>query len=243
MDFLAQDDNPEPPRSTGNPAERRTCGIFLGSVKTHTPPAIQESAARFLRSRSRSPILSDASTSRWVCSQTGIADASRVLPAGVRLNRRPRRSAGSLVTVSRPRRWSGLIAAVRVVRSMARRVATETNPAGSGRLSDIKRENWPLVRPMGRSASSKRRASARAARCTCRQRQQSRTRSVVSKGTGAALDITVTMLISTYIVKLPQRRPEPRAMPPANRQGRMHSEVVTMLRGPGGGPPCHFFVI
>jgi hypothetical protein len=34
---------------------------------------------------------------------------------------------------------------------------------------------------MGRSASSKRRASALAARCTCRQRQQSRIKCVVSR--------------------------------------------------------------
>ena len=232
MDFLAQDDNPEPPRSTGNPAERRTCGIFLRSVKTHTPPAIQESAARFLRSRSRSPILSDASRSRWVCSQTGIAEASRVLPAGVRLTRRPRRSAGSLATVTRPRRWSGLSAAVSVVRSMASRVATDASPAGSGRLSDIMRENWPLVRPMGRSASSKRRASARAARCTCRQRQQSRTRRVASKGTRVSLDINVTMLISTNIVKPPQRRPEPGAKPPGNPAGSNALRVGYEAAGP-----------
>jgi hypothetical protein len=36
---------------------------------------------------------------------------------------------------------------------------------GSGRFNDIISEYCPLVRPSGRSASSKRRASARAARC------------------------------------------------------------------------------
>ena len=56
------------------------------------------------------------------------------------------------------------------------------NPIGGGcgRFSAISSENWPLVRPIGRSASSKRRASARAARCACRQRLWSRTNSVAS---------------------------------------------------------------
>jgi hypothetical protein len=45
-----------------------------------------------------------------------------------------------------------------------------------------------LVRLNGRNASSKRRASARAARCTCRQRQWSRTSSVVAYGSRLGLD-------------------------------------------------------
>ncbi len=49
--------------------------------------------------------------------------------------------------------------------------ATEPMVGGSGRFSDIIIEYCPLVRPMGRSATSKRRASARAARCRCRHRQ------------------------------------------------------------------------
>jgi hypothetical protein len=36
--------------------------------------------------------------------------------------------------------------------------------AGLARLSDINRENWPLVSPSGRNAASNRRATARAAR-------------------------------------------------------------------------------
>jgi hypothetical protein len=157
----------------------------------------QEIALRPLRKQSALPPSRDAVTFSWVSSQMGSADASSVLPGPVRLSRLPRRSEGSVATVSRPRRSSGLIAAVRVVRSMPRRDETDAMLAGSGRLSDIRRENWPLVRPIGRSASSKRRASARAALCTCRQRQQSRTRRVVSKETAAVLDIHFNMLVST----------------------------------------------
>jgi hypothetical protein len=150
-----------------------------------------------LRSRSGSPSCKSASTSRLARSHTGTAAASRVLPFPVSLIRRPRRSDGSMVTLTRPRRSSGLSAAVNVVRSTASSDATDPMPGGSGRLSDIIRENWPFVRPTGRNASSKRRASPRAARCTWRQRQQSRTRSVVSKGTIATLDMNLNMLIST----------------------------------------------
>ena len=51
---------------------------------------------------------------------------------------------------------------------------------GTGPLSAIIKENCPLVSAAGRSASSKRRASARAARCTCRHRQVSRTMQVTA---------------------------------------------------------------
>jgi hypothetical protein len=47
---------------------------------------------------------------------------------------------------------------------MASKDATEPMLGGSGRFSDIIVEYCPLVRPSGRSASSNRRASARAAR-------------------------------------------------------------------------------
>jgi hypothetical protein len=80
----------------------------------------------------------------------------------------------------RPRRSRGLSAAVNVVRSIASSVATDAIPGGSGRFRDIMSENCPFVRPMGRSASSKRRARDLAARCTWRQRQDLRTRCVVS---------------------------------------------------------------
>ena len=50
-------------------------------------------------------------------------------------------------------------------------IATEPMFGGSARLSEVSSENWPWVSPTGRNASSKRRASARAARCTCRHRQ------------------------------------------------------------------------
>jgi hypothetical protein len=75
-----------------------------------------------------------------------------------------RLSFSSTDTVTRPRRSSGFKLAVSVVRSMASNAATLPMPGGLGRLSDISRENWPFVRPKGRSASSKRRATARAAR-------------------------------------------------------------------------------
>ena len=85
---------------------------------------------------------------------------------------------GPRLTFTRPRRSSGLTLAVTVVRSMASRAETSLMLGGCGRLSDIRSENWPWVSASGRNASSKRRASARAARCTCRQRQVSRTRHV-----------------------------------------------------------------
>lgn len=94
---------------------------------------------------------------------------------------RPRRSAGLPVILSRRWRCNGLIAAVSVVRSIPSSVATADMPAGSGRFKDIISENCPLVIPSGRNASSKRRASALAARCTWRHRQASRTSRVVSK--------------------------------------------------------------
>jgi hypothetical protein len=126
----------------------------------------QERASRLLRRRSGSPFSSNDSTSRCIRSQTGTAEASRALPCDVRLNRRLRRSSRSGATLTSPRRSSGFSAAVRVVRSMASSEATEAMAGGSGRFSDIISENWPFVRPKGRSASSKRRARARAARCT-----------------------------------------------------------------------------
>jgi hypothetical protein len=53
-----------------------------------------------------------------------------------------------------------------VVRSIASKDATAAIAGGSGRFSDISNENCPFVRSRGRRASSKRRARARAARCT-----------------------------------------------------------------------------
>ncbi len=96
----------------------------------------------------------------------GTARASNLRPFGVSVIRRVRRSAESAVTLSRARRRKGLRAAVKVVRSMARSDATDAIDGGSGRFKDIISENCPLVRPRGRNASSNRRASALAARCT-----------------------------------------------------------------------------
>ena len=67
--------------------------------------------------------------------------------------------------LTRARRCKGFSAAVKVVRSIASSEATVAIPGGSGRFKDIMSENCPLVRPSGRSTSSKRRASALAARC------------------------------------------------------------------------------
>ena len=58
------------------------------------------------------------------------------LPFRVRLDLRPRRSAGSGLTLTRPRRSSGLSAAVKVVRSMA---SSEATPPHAWRLRTIQR--------------------------------------------------------------------------------------------------------
>ena len=124
----------------------------------------QERARRFFRRRSGLWSRRRPSMLRWVLCQTGTACTSSLRPFGVRVIRRARPSVGSGVILTRPRRWRGLRAAVRVVRSIASSDATAAMPVGSGRLRDIMSENWPFVRSRGRSASSKRRASALAAR-------------------------------------------------------------------------------
>jgi hypothetical protein len=96
----------------------------------------------------------------------GTAWANNVIPFGVRAIKRLRRSAGSGVTFTNPRRCSGFNAAVNVVRSIASKDDTAAIAGGSGRFSDIINENCPFVSPSDRSASSKRRARARAARWT-----------------------------------------------------------------------------
>jgi|HubBroStandDraft_2_1064218.scaffolds.fasta_scaffold07257_2 hypothetical protein len=126
----------------------------------------QERARKLFRRRSESPSRRSASTVVWVLLQTGTARASNLRPFAVRVIRRPRPSSGSAVILSRPRRRKGLRAAVKVVRSIASSKATAAIPGGFGRFRDISRENCPFVRPSGRKASSKRRASALAARCT-----------------------------------------------------------------------------
>ncbi len=147
---------------------------------------IYASARRARRRASGLPSGNCRSISSWVCFQMGRARASSFRPSGVRFRMRLLRSAGSGVIWTNLRRSSGLSAAVSVVRSMASSEATGPIGGGSGRFSDISRENCPLVSPNGRRASSKRRARARAARWTCRQRQQSRTISVVSKGSSGS---------------------------------------------------------
>lgn len=152
----------------------------------------QESERKFFRRRSGSPGRRRASTSAWVLVHTGTARASNFLPCGVNSSRRARWSSPSVVILIRLRRRSGFRAAVKVVRSIASNDATTPIAGASGRFKDIISENCPWVRPSGRSALSKCRASARAARCTCRQRQESRTRIVV------AYDVTRTLAIDIY---------------------------------------------
>jgi hypothetical protein len=149
----------------------------------------QVSARRLFRRRLESRLKSRLSTARWVFFQTGTARTSNLRPFSVNVIRRARRSAGSTLILSRARRCRGLRAAVKVVRSMASTDATASIPGGSGRFRDIMSENCPFVRPSGRNASSKRRASALAARCTWRHRQESRTICVVSREGLATIDM------------------------------------------------------
>lgn len=84
----------------------------------------------------------------------------------VSLQRRARWSSWSVVILIRLRRRSGFRAAVKVDRSMASNEATAPMAGASGRFKDTISENCPFVRPSGRCALSKHRASARAARST-----------------------------------------------------------------------------
>jgi hypothetical protein len=126
---------------------------------------IQESARRVSLRRSSSPRPKPASTAAWVLFHTGTARASSFFPFGVNSSRRVRWSSWSAVILIRPRRRSGFRAAVNVVRSITSNEATDPMLGASGRFKDINKENCPFVRSSGRSAVSKRRASARAARC------------------------------------------------------------------------------
>lgn len=137
----------------------------------------------------------------WVFLQMGTARASKPRPLGVSVITRLRRSSGGTVILSRPRRCNGLRAAVNVVLSIPSSFAAPAMSGGSGRFSDIISENCPLVSPTGRRASSKRRASALAARCTCMQRHASRTRRVVLNVGFAAVGIQTIILISIYLAK------------------------------------------
>jgi hypothetical protein len=143
---------------------RPLAGIFLPLLPFLGVAHDQERARKSFRSRS--PSRRSTSIAACVFFHIGTALVSNLRPCAVRIIRRPRRSAGSGVILTRPRRCRGLRAAVKVVRSMARRDATAVIPGGFGRFRDSSSENCPCVRPMGRSASSKRLASALAARCT-----------------------------------------------------------------------------
>jgi len=155
---------------------------------------------KFFRRRSGSPDPRRASTAAWVLVHAGTARASNFLPCEVNASRRARWSLWSELILTRPRRCSGFKAAVRVVRSIASNDATAPMVGAAGRFNDIIRENCPFVRPSGRSAWSKWRASARAARCTCRQRQESRTRIVVS------YDVLRTLAICPYYIIFSYKR-------------------------------------
>jgi len=148
----------------------------------------QASARKLRRSASGASPGIVRSTSSCVLFHTGSARASRLRPFMVSFKMRLRPSAGSGTILTNPPRSSGFKAAVKVVRSIPSNPATGTIPGGSGRFSDISSENCPLVSPNGRSASSNRRANARAARCTCKHRQQSRTINVASYGSAFTLD-------------------------------------------------------
>ena len=149
----------------------------------------QESARRSARRRSGLDPVRRHAISAWVRRHTGTAASTSARPAGVKVRRRVRLSALSAVTVTKPRRLSGFRLAVKVVRSIASKADTLPMLAASGRFSDISNENCPLVSASGRSAASKRRATARAARCKCRHRQVSRTSSVISKDGSSYFDI------------------------------------------------------
>jgi hypothetical protein len=164
---------PEAPRSSAitntRAVEKILMSIAPASTAAGRDPSRQGAQGR--RSPSGSPSGSIRSISACVSRHMGTAVANRVRPAGVSFIRRARRSRESIATSTNPRRSSGFSAAVSVVRSMARNLAMALIVGGSGRLSDIISENWPLVRPSGLNASSNRLASARAARWACRHRQ------------------------------------------------------------------------
>ena len=143
-------------RRRSKPSRQAQPGVLPPSDRTR----------KLLRRRFRSPSGSRPSSCRWVRSQMGTALANNVIPFGARVIKRLRRSPGSAVTVTNPRLCNGFSAAVKVVRSIASKDATAAIAGGSGRFSDISNENCPFVRSRGRRASSKRRARARAARCT-----------------------------------------------------------------------------
>ena len=172
--------------NTSKTFSRRAGGRVNGSIGRSGPfrrferVDIQDSVRKFFRRRSGSPGSSRPSTAAWVLVHTGTARANNFLPCGVNSSKRERWSSRFVVILISLRRRSGFRAAVKVVRSIARSEATEPIVGASGRFNDINNENCPLVRPSGRNALSKHRASARAARCTGRQRQESRTRIVVS---------------------------------------------------------------
>ncbi len=125
----------------------------------------QERARRFFRRRSGFWSRRRASTARWVLCQMGTACDEQGSSLWGERHQTGAAVGGVAVILTRPRRCKGLRAAVRVVRSIASSDATDAMPGGSGRFRDIMSENWPFVRLTGRSASSKRRASALAARC------------------------------------------------------------------------------
>jgi hypothetical protein len=149
---------------------------------------IQASARRSARSLSRLDRGKRSSMAACVSRHIGTAATRSASPAGVNFSRRVRLSASSILTFTRPRRSSGFKFAVNVVRSIASKADTLPMLGASSRLSDIKSENCPFVRPSGCSTASKRRATARAARCKCRQRQVSRTSTVIAKGRCCSLD-------------------------------------------------------
>ena len=132
-------------RRTAAQGDPRSPGFMKG---------IYASARKPRRNSSGSPSGRSRSTSSCAVFHTGIASASSFLPLVVNLRIRLRRSEGSAVIWTNPRRSSGFSAAVRVVRSIASSDATGPIAGGSGRFNDINSENCPLVSPCGRNAWS-----------------------------------------------------------------------------------------
>ena len=89
-----------------------------------------------------SPFGTSPSISWWVRSQIGTALANRVLPFGVRVIERLRRSSGLAAAVTNPGLSNGFRAAANLVRSIATKDATAAIAGGWGRFSDLSSENF-----------------------------------------------------------------------------------------------------
>ena len=203
----------------GFPAGIRATAVAEEGPQVSRPAAAIRAPVRFSRARPDRPTAralaaqlidfpgaNGRSISACVCCHSGNAAASRSQPAGVSSSRRLRRSSGSWMIVTRPRRSSGLSAAVSVVRSIASSDATDFIGAGWGRFSDISSENWPLVRSSGRSTSSKIRARLRRALHVQAQAAIAHHQRRFEGELFFSCHVAI-VLISTYLVKVEARQP------------------------------------